>query len=199
MEPQNTPSKVIFLDRDGVINRDSTDYIKTWAEFSFLPRSLDALRDLTRHGFTVILITNQSIINRGMVPRTELDQIHAKLRSAVKAHGGLINDIFFCPHAPDEGCKCRKPEPGLILQAAHKYGIAPADTWMIGDNASDIECARRAGCGGTVWVKSGLCADVEAILARKGLAPDLVVADLFAAVQLVIRNRSTYPLVSPPP
>ena len=138
--------KVVFLDRDGTINQDSDAYIKNWSEFEFLPRSLEALRDLTAAGYTLIMITNQSAIPRKLLSRAQLEQIHSKLKATVERKGGNVNDIFFCPHMPEDGCDCRKPAPGLIIQAKERYDIDLAASIMIGDSAKDIACARNAGC-----------------------------------------------------
>ena len=112
--------RVVFLDRDGVINQDSPDYIKNWAEFHFLPGSLTAIRNLTDKGFTPIVITNQSAVNRQLITAKRLADIHAKMIAAIRSRGGEIKDIFFCPHTPEESCNCRKPKPGLILEAQRK-------------------------------------------------------------------------------
>ncbi len=144
--------KVIFLDRDGVINRDSPNYIKSWAEFEFLPGSLAAIKNLTLNGYTVIIITNQSAINRGITPLRELEHIHFMMMEILNSHGGEVKDIFFCPHTPEQGCTCRKPEPGLIKMAQEKYQVDLAESCMVGDSAKDIECGQRAGCGRTVLV-----------------------------------------------
>ena len=109
--------KVVFIDRDGVINRDSPDYIKTWSEFDFLPGSLDALAHLSKNECTVIIITNQSAIDRRLTSLQAVENIHERMRSVVSARGGEIRDIFFCPHTPEAQCECRKPKPGMILQA----------------------------------------------------------------------------------
>jgi D-glycero-D-manno-heptose 1,7-bisphosphate phosphatase len=103
------PLKTVFLDRDGVINQDSPTYIKSWAEFHFIPGSLDAIARLTRNGCSVIVITNQSAINRGMVPMPDLEDIHRRMHQAVSDRGGRITDIFFCPHRPDETVTAANP------------------------------------------------------------------------------------------
>ncbi len=184
--------KVIFLDRDGVINRDSPNYIKCWEEFEFLPGSLEALRLLTQAGYHLILITNQSIINRGMATAEDLAHTHRRLREAVAAAGGRIFDIFFCPHQPDEHCDCRKPKPGLILQAQARHGIELARTIMIGDSGRDIRCGRQAGCGATILVRTGYKPDVEQRLAAEGLHPDAVADDLLAAARWILA-RNLFP------
>lgn len=181
--------KVIFLDRDGVINRDSPDYIKNWEAFEFLPGSLEAMRLLTRAGYQLILITNQSIINRGWVPLAVLDHTHSQLRAAVEDAGGRIHDIFFCPHRPDEGCDCRKPKPGMILQAQQRYGIDLSATIMIGDNAKDILCGRAAGCGATILVRTGNIAAAEQQLAELNVQPDGVARDLRDAAGMILAGR----------
>jgi D-glycero-D-manno-heptose 1,7-bisphosphate phosphatase len=182
--------KVVFLDRDGTINQDSADYIKGWPEFEFLPRSMEALRDLTAAGFIIIVITNQSAIFRKLISPRELENIHSKMKTAVESQGGKICDIFFCPHMPEDRCDCRKPSPGLILQAQQKHDIDLSTAVMIGDSARDIECAHRAGCGLTILVKTGNGRQAQQILAEKELRPDYVALDLYDAAGWLIGLNS---------
>lgn len=191
MDCKEKHCKVVFLDRDGVINRDSADYIKSWSEFEFLPGSLEAIRRLTLSGFTTIVITNQSAINRQMISRKELDYMHAMMKTAVRSCGGEIKDIFFCPHIPEDRCDCRKPKPGLIYQARQKYQVDLADTVMIGDSAKDIECARNAGCGQAVLVHTGDGAAAESILKVRKIFPDYVARDLLDAVDWILSLYAT--------
>ena len=179
--------KVVFLDRDGVINRDSVDYIKTWEEFEFLPGSIEAIKLLNLNGFTAIIITNQSAINRNMVSKEGLEHIHALMKKEIKSGGGDIKDIFYCPHIPEDGCDCRKPEPGLILQAQKKYRIDLLDSVMVGDRAKDIECARRAGCRLGVLVKSDNFSNTEKILSEKKIFPDYIASNLYDAANWILR------------
>lgn len=180
MNPINT----VFLDRDGVINADSPDYITSWAVFHFLPRSLEAIARLTRAGIRVIVITNQSAVGRGMLTRTTLESMHRRLNEAVAEAGGRITDVFYCPHRPDEDCGCRKPKPGMILAARDRYGIDLAHAVMVGDSARDIQAGKAAGCGWTVLVQAG----EAAALAANGQTPDHVAADLYRAVGWIL-NR----------
>jgi len=184
--------KVVFLDRDGVINRDSPDYIKSWSEFEFLPGSLRALKRLTQKGFAIIVITNQSAVNRGMISPKNLDSIHFKMRSSVTASGGKISDIFFCPHTPDDHCSCRKPKPGLIHQAQSRYALDLKRAFMVGDSAKDIECAQNSGCAYAVLVRTGNGADAETILTQKKISPDYVAADLDDAANWIIAHDPTH-------
>lgn len=184
-----TLKNVIFLDRDGVINYDSPDYIKSWEEYEFLPGSLEAMAALTQAGYVLILITNQSIIGRKMVPLTVLEDIHGRMGQAVEAAGGRIFDIFYCPHRPDAYCDCRKPEPGLIFQAKEKHGIDLLRTVMIGDNVKDVSCGRNAGCGATILVRSGSGREAEKELAQQKILPSAVTDDLNSAAQLILSGQ----------
>jgi D-glycero-D-manno-heptose 1,7-bisphosphate phosphatase len=181
--------KVVFLDRDGTINVDSAEYIKSRSEFDFIPGSLEAIRDLTVNGFTAIVITNQSALARRLVSPAELDAIHAMMCRAVAEAGGNITDLFYCPHMPDEGCKCRKPAPGLIDKARLKYRIDLADSTMVGDSAKDMACGRNAGCGRTVLVESGLDPGVEKELKHKSISADYVANNLREAAEWIIATK----------
>lgn len=185
--------RVVFLDRDGVINRDSPDYIKSWAEFEFFPGSLEALRRLTEAGFALILITNQSAINRGLMSVEALEYLFYKMKQAVAHKGGDITDIFYCPHVPEDNCDCRKPRPGLIRDACLRYHLDLSAACMIGDNVKDIECGRAAGCGATILVRTGHGVQAEQDLREKGIQPSFVAADLLEAARWLTDSRDTDP------
>jgi D-glycero-D-manno-heptose 1,7-bisphosphate phosphatase len=185
---QTILSSVVFLDRDGTINHDSPDYIKNRSEFKLIPGSIEAIRRLTLGGFTSIVITNQSALARKLISLDELDHIHAMLETAIISGGGKITDIFFCPHLPNEGCDCRKPAPGLLLQAQRKYNIDLSRSIMVGDSAKDIECARNAGCGKAVLVKTGKDDAAEDMLNAKQIAADYTAKDLFDAANWILAN-----------
>lgn len=190
MTGQRKKQKVVFLDRDGVINRDSPDYIKSWSEFEFLPGSLEALKQLTLNGFTIIVVTNQSVIHRNMVTAKTLDTIHAKMKEAVQSNGGEIKDVFFCPHIPEDRCDCRKPNPGLIYKAKKRYRIDLETSIMVGDSAKDIECARNAGCGCAILVQTGNGIAAETMLEERMIRPDFVARDLLAAANWIIARKN---------
>jgi len=178
--------KYVFLDRDGVINRDSPHYIKNCKEFEFLPGSIEAIRRLHLAARPVIVITNQSAINRELTSQKEVKHIHAMMQETIRKRGGQILDIFFCPHHPEEACACRKPKPGLIHFAREKYQIALADAVMIGDSAKDVECGRNAGCGRSILVRTGNGVQAESVLAKKGIFPDKVAGNLLDAVNWLL-------------
>lgn len=183
-------TNVVFLDRDGVINKDSKAYVKNWSEFVFLQKSLLAIRQLCVNNFAVIVITNQSGINRGIIRQRDLDQIHRNMMASVRRAGGTITDIFYCPHRPDEKCACRKPKPGLIEQACLRHSIDLSSCVMVGDSEKDIECAIAAGCQCTILVKTGNGITAENMLLKRGIIPDHVCPDLYHAAEVIISKQS---------
>ncbi|MCX8068231.1 MAG: HAD family hydrolase [Anaerolineae bacterium] len=138
--------RAVFIDRDGVICRNRTDHVKSWEEFVFLPGAKEALARLSHSDFLIIVITNQAIINRGMVPAEAVEEIHRRMIQEVTAAGGRIDRVVYCPHRPDENCGCRKPQPGMLLRTAQEMRIDLTHSWLIGDAWSDIVAARQAGC-----------------------------------------------------
>ena len=180
--------KTVFLDRDGVINIDSPFYIKNESEFRFIPRSPEAIALLNKFGFRVIIITNQSIIGRNMADRETLEAIFNKMRKGVQKKSGKIKDIFFCPHAPDERCSCRKPKPELILKACQKYSVELENSFMVGDRTTDIECGINAGCGTTLLVRTGNGIKAEQQLLEKKIIPDYIASDLYDAAQWIVQQ-----------
>lgn len=139
-------TRVVLLDRDGVVNRNRPSYVRTVEELEVLPGVGQALAELSRAGFRTLVVTNQACVGKGLVAPAMLEAIHAKLRVEVERFGGRIDAFYVCPHHPDEGCECRKPKPGLIQAAQREWGFVPGETWMVGDAPRDVEAARRAGC-----------------------------------------------------
>ena len=138
--------RMVFLDRDGTINQDSPDYIKSPAEFSFLPGAFAAMRRLAGLGIDVIVVTNQGVIGRQMVEEEVIDEINRQMVEEIECEGGNIAGVYLCPHAPWMGCACRKPEPGMLSQASQDYGIDLSRSFMVGDKESDVEAGKAAGC-----------------------------------------------------
>ena len=138
--------RAIFLDRDGVINKEREDYVKTVEELEIFPEVAESVINLKSVGFLVIVITNQSAVNRKLTTHENIDKIHSAIQKHLEEKGTLIDRFYYCPHRPDENCGCRKPKPGLIIQAANELNIDLKSSWMIGDNDSDIEAATSIGC-----------------------------------------------------
>ena len=137
--------KLVILDRDGTINQDSEQYIKSPAEWKPIPGSLEAIARLTQDGWRIAVATNQSGIARGLFDMSTLNAIHAEMHRAVGQAGGRIDAIFFCPHAADSNCECRKPKPGLLHEIGARFGVELDDVPVIGDSARDAAAAAAAG------------------------------------------------------
>jgi D-glycero-D-manno-heptose 1,7-bisphosphate phosphatase len=136
---------LVIVDRDGVVNEDSPDYIKSPEEWRPVPGAIAAIARLTAAGYDVVVVTNQSGIARGLFDRATLEAIHGKMRQAVCEAGGRIAAIYHCPHAPEDQCQCRKPQPGLLLEVARDFGVPLTGVPFIGDKRSDVEAAINAG------------------------------------------------------
>ncbi len=136
---------LIILDRDGTINEDSDDFIKSPDEWIPIPGSIEAIGRLTRAGFRVVVVTNQSGIARGLYDMNTLNRIHTKMINAVKDHGGKIDSIFFCPHGPDDNCECRKPKSGLFAEIQTRLKTNLSGIYAVGDSERDIVAARNGG------------------------------------------------------
>lgn len=145
---------LLILDRDGVINLDSDDYIKTLDEWIPIPSSIEAIARLSKAGWTVAVATNQSGIARGYYDLAVLEAMHARLRELVAEQGGEVGLIVYCPHGPDDGCECRKPKPGMLRQIGEHYGVDLSGIWFVGDSIGDLEAARAVDCQ-PVLVKTG--------------------------------------------
>lgn len=163
--------KTVFLDRDGVINTRPVrgEYVLEPEQFRMLPGVPEGIKKLNDHGFQVIVITNQSCVGRGLLSYDTLKDIHDLMIEQASSSGGEIQDVIFCPHHPDDGCRCRKPEPGMLLKAFEKHDLVPEECIMVGDNETDAEAGRRAGCQ-ALMVKpdDNLLNTVEIILAQFG-------------------------------
>ncbi|RME75851.1 MAG: HAD family hydrolase [Chloroflexi bacterium] len=138
--------RAVFLDRDGVICRNRSDHVKSWTEFEFLPGALESLALLAYLGWPVVVVTNQAAVHRNLVSEEAVQEIHRRMVAEVTAAGGRIDRVLYCPHRPDEACFCRKPEPGMLVQAAQEMGLTLAGSYLVGDAASDMLAARRVGC-----------------------------------------------------
>lgn len=138
--------KLVILDRDGVINHDSPNYIKSLTEWQPIDGSINAIAVLLQAGYQVAVATNQAGVPKGFIPEAELDAMHTRLRKLIHEACGHEIAIYDCRHHPDEGCSCRKPRPGMLLAACRDHLLAPSDALFIGDSWSDIQAALAAGC-----------------------------------------------------
>lgn len=141
-------NKAIFLDRDGVINKERKDYVKTIDELEIFENISECISKLKKNNFLVIVITNQSAINRNLTTVKKIHEIHNEIQNNLKKFNTKIDAFYFCPHRPDENCVCRKPNSQLIIDASNDFKIDLTSSWMIGDNDSDVLAGLNAGCKG---------------------------------------------------
>jgi D-glycero-D-manno-heptose 1,7-bisphosphate phosphatase len=151
--------KLVILDRDGTINADSDEFIKSPEEWMPLPGALEAIARLNHAGYHAVIASNQSGLGRGLFDVASLNAMHAKMHKMLSAHGGRIDAVFYCPHSPDEGCQCRKPLPGLFEQIADRFGVDLHGVPVVGDGLRDLQAGAAAGC------------EPHLVLTGKGAAP----------------------------
>jgi len=182
--------KYLFIDRDGVINKDpggwtKTDYVTDWKDFHFIPGTLQALKILKDKGIKVIVASNQGGVNRGLYTKAELSKVNSIMLKEIEKAGGAIEEVFYCIHTDEDNCECRKPKPGMLETAAKKYGIDPKTTYFIGDAPKDISAGLRIGCK-TILVLSGKSSrkDIESWEDK----PDHVFENLLEAVEWLIKE-----------
>lgn len=178
----------VLLDRDGVINFDSPDYILTPEQWHPIPGSLEAIARLNRAGIRTAIVSNQSALGRAMVDRDTFNAIHAKMMLAIEQAGGFISHVSYCPHGPDDGCGCRKPLPGMVDETLNALELSesPGDVLFIGDSTRDVQAAHAAHVP-AMLVQSGY-GDADAILQKsRQLMPEILAfADLAAAVDYLL-------------
>ena len=138
--------KLIILDRDGTINEDREDYVKSPDEWVPIPGALEAIARLNQAGWHTVVATNQSGLGRGTFDMATLNAMHVKMNQLLAKQGGRIDAVFFCPHAPDENCLCRKPLPGLIEQIGERFGVELSDVPVVGDSLRDLQAGAAVGC-----------------------------------------------------
>jgi len=186
--------RAVFLDRDGVLNANRPDHVKSLAEFVLLPGALPALSLLGRTGLRVVVISNQSIVNRGLASRETVEGIHRQLVEWAQAAGGRIDAVCYCPHRPDEACGCRKPRPGLLVDAARRLNIDARRSYLVGDAISDVQAALAVGAE-PLLVLTGRGRAQAGLLAGMGLQRIPVFKDVLEAAGWILqREQIPYPV-----
>ena len=156
-----TPQQIIVLDRDGTINEDRDDFVKSPREWVPIAGSLEAIARLNQGGWHTVVATNQSGLGRGLFNTAMLNAVHLKMNQTLARHGGRIDAVFFCPHAPEEACRCRKPLPGLFEVIRERYGVDMRDVPVVGDSLRDLQAGAAVGCP-THLVRTGKAARLDA-------------------------------------
>jgi len=179
--------KLIILDRDGVINHDSDAYIKSEEEWIPIDGSLEAIARLNHSGYTVVVASNQSGLARGYFDIETLSSMHRKMDDMLLKVGGQVDAVFYCPHGPDDGCGCRKPKPGMLLEIGQRFNVSLEDVIFIGDSISDIKAAYSAHAK-AMLVRTGKGAKAEKILQTEGKGSVPVFDDLASAVTAILQK-----------
>ena len=183
------PVKLIILDRDGKINEDRDDFVKTPDEWVPIPGALEAIARLNHAGWHTVIATNQSGLGRGTFDMATLNAMHTKMNQLLAKQGGRIDAVFFCPHAPEEACHCRKPQPGLFEQIGERFGVSLGDVHVVGDSLRDLQAGVAVGCKPHL-VRTGKCAQLDAVQLEALCAqvPGTIVhADLTAFAEHMVR------------
>ena len=185
------PTKLIILDRDGTINEDRDDYVKSAEEWVPIPGALEAIARLNHAGWHTVIATNQSGIGRGTFDMAALNAMHLKMNQLLARQGGRIDAVFFCPHIPEDECDCRKPMPGLFTQIGERFGVSLAEVPVVGDTLRDLQAGAAAGCQ-PHFLRTGKGArlDASALDALVRQVPGTCVhADLAAFAEYLIRRE----------
>ena len=164
----NSGFKLVILDRDGVINEDSDAFVKSVDEWIPIPGSIEAIAELSRSGFTVVVATNQSGLSRGLFDLDDLEAMHAKLAQLVEEQGGSMAAVFYCPHGPDDQCNCRKPKPGLIDAIEAEFDTSAEGVPLVGDSLRDLQAGLTKGCL-PILVRTGKGTSTEASLQQDNI------------------------------
>ena len=145
----------IFLDRDGVLIENRSDYVRDWSQVKIIPEAIHALSIAQIKKYKVVIVTNQSVVGRGLILLKTAQEINQRLINLIREHGGHIDGVYMCPHRPEDGCSCRKPQPGLLLQAAKDLSLDLQRSWMIGDAWSDVQVGQSAGVRHSILLRTG--------------------------------------------
>jgi D-glycero-D-manno-heptose 1,7-bisphosphate phosphatase len=186
MTPNTPKQPAIFLDRDGVIIENRPSYVRSWADVYIYPQALEALALAGRTAYKILLVTNQSAVGRGIISRETADDINRRLVDEIKSAGGRIEVVFMCPHRPEDNCACRKPQPGLLHQAADSLHLDLSRSLMIGDALTDLAAGQAAGVRQTILVKTGRGTTQATLPAVSTLQPFLIRETLSEALWEVL-------------
>lgn len=176
----------IFLDRDGVIIENRSDYVRSWEDVHVFPQALEALAKASASPYKFVLVTNQSAVGRGLMSLAAAEAINCRLKALIEDTGGRVDGIFLCPHAPEADCDCRKPRPGLLLQAAQALDLDLPRSVMIGDALTDLMAGQAAGVGRLVLVRSGRGAAQDLLPKPESLQPYQTYDTLTSALEYIL-------------
>lgn len=180
--------KAVFLDRDGVINHNRSDYVRSTDQLHIFPTALSALAQLAKSEYAIVIITNQSAIGRGLVSAENVVHINNLLVKQICLDGGRIDGVYLCPHTPEDACECRKPHPGLLHQAAREMDLELTSSWFIGDSLTDLQAAIAAGAS-PILVATGRGKEAYRQLAAASLEHTPFLPDLLSGVEHILASH----------
>ena len=173
----------LFLDRDGVIIENRQDYVRSWSDVVIYPQALSALEKIKPSRRKIFIVTNQSVVGRGLISQNVASEINERLINEIQSSGGRIDGVFMCPHAPQENCRCRKPEPGLLLDAAAEHSIDLDNSILVGDALTDILAGKNAGINKNVLVRTGRGIDQSSLPSATQISGLLIYENLYDALE----------------
>jgi len=176
----------IFLDRDGVLIENRSDYVRDWSQVNVFPDAIQALSNSELNDHKIVIVSNQSAVGRGIISLETAEEINNRLVHLIRDHGGRIDGAYLCPHDPDDGCDCRKPKHGLLLRAAEELSLDLKRSWMIGDAWSDVQAGQSAGVIGTFLLKTGRGADQLSLPRPANVGKALICNNLPEALETIL-------------
>lgn len=183
----------IFLDRDGVLIENRSDYVREWSQVKIFPEAIRTLSRSSIKNYKVVIVTNQSAVGRGLISLDTADEINHRLVKLIHHYGGHVDGVYMCPHKPDDDCACRKPKPGLLLQAAKELSLNLQNSWMIGDAWSDVQAGQAAGVRQTILVKTGRGRAQLSQFHPDRISNNLITENLAQALETIFTIENTHP------
>jgi D-glycero-D-manno-heptose 1,7-bisphosphate phosphatase len=182
-------TRAVFLDRDGVINQNALEgqYVTRWEDFHILPGAVEGIVRLKQAGFCVIVVTNQRCVAKGLISGSDLEKMHQQMSDLLARSGAAIDGIYYCPHEFDESCDCRKPAPGMLLEAARSHGIELHASWMIGDSEIDVAAGRSAGCKTARLRATNESGERQGRVSARSNSADIEASSLLDAIAQILR------------
>jgi D-glycero-D-manno-heptose 1,7-bisphosphate phosphatase len=184
-------SRAVFLDRDGVINQRPLEgeYVTRWEDFHILPGVAAGIALLNHAGFSVVVVTNQRCVAKGLMTEADLQKMHERMADVLARAGAKIDATFYCPHEIEPACDCRKPAPGMLLTAARLHGIDLRTSWMIGDSDNDVEAGLNAGCKTARVIATDATSGERALISEATITADMSASSLLDAIRQILKQE----------
>lgn len=180
----------VFLDRDGVLIENRADYVREWSQVAVYPKTYSSLIRIQNAGYKIVIVTNQSAVGRGLIALQAAHDLNRRLVELIRENGGRVDGVYLCPHQPEDECDCRKPKPGMLLQAANELSLDFSRSWMIGDAWSDLVAGQAVGLCGTILVQTGRGHEQLSQPYPDHLNSFFVAKDLADAAHIILANNS---------